>query len=281
MAENPPAADRPGTSGAAGDDGATANDPATSDPATSGRAANGPAADGPAANGPAANDPAASAAPANDRATSQDGDRATDEPASDAPDSDRAEGNGDSTDDVFLAMVARFDDEPSDRSWPAAENIGGPRRSPAVTDRPDSNTLQHGPRDGGMVTEDLVDGAAGPGTRRGEEELQDLPDLEDTDAFGAGEDYGDYEDDNEDDEHFEPPPAPPAPRMKPVTRMALGSIALGLAILLVPTFVGYRGSSTQDLTGVLLILGGVGTLVAKMGDRPPTDSDGPDDGAVV
>ena len=69
--------------------------------------------------------------------------------------------------------------------------------------------------------------------------------------------------------------------MKPVTRLALSSIALGLAILFVPTFVGYRASSTQDVTGVLLILGGVGTLVAKMGERPPTDSDGPDDGAVI
>ncbi|WP_051105595.1 hypothetical protein [Parafrankia discariae] len=99
-------------------------------------------------------------------------------------------------------------------------------------------------------------------------------------AFGtAGRDTPDYP--GADDDHYVPPPPPPVPKLRPVTRWALGSIALGVAILVVPTLIGLNQSRSQDVAGVLLILGGVGTLVARMGDRPPTDFDGPDDGAVV
>jgi hypothetical protein len=54
-----------------------------------------------------------------------------------------------------------------------------------------------------------------------------------------------------------------------------------VAILLVPAMLGLGRDGPQDVVGVLLILGGVGTLVARMGERPPTGADGPDDGAIV
>ncbi|WP_239308055.1 hypothetical protein [Frankia sp. Cj3] len=82
-------------------------------------------------------------------------------------------------------------------------------------------------------------------------------------------------------DHYEPPPPPPVPRMRPVTRWALCSLALGLGILLVPAVAGIRQGTGHDIAGVVLVLGGVATLVAQLGDRPPTDSDDGDDGAVV
>jgi hypothetical protein len=69
--------------------------------------------------------------------------------------------------------------------------------------------------------------------------------------------------------------------MRPVTRWALGSIVLGMAVLFVPAMFGFERGRSSDVVGVFLILGGVGTLVARMGDRPSTDADGPDDGAIV
>ncbi len=82
-------------------------------------------------------------------------------------------------------------------------------------------------------------------------------------------------------DHYEPPPPPPLPRMRPVTRWALGSIALGVGILLAPVVAGIEHGTSHDIAGVMLVLGGVVTLVAQMGDRPPTDSDDGDDGAVL
>jgi hypothetical protein len=69
--------------------------------------------------------------------------------------------------------------------------------------------------------------------------------------------------------------------MQPVTRWALGCIVLGVAVLFVPAMFGFGREGPTDIVGVFLVLGGVGTLVARMGERRPTDTDGPDDGAVV
>jgi hypothetical protein len=82
-------------------------------------------------------------------------------------------------------------------------------------------------------------------------------------------------------DHYEPPPSPPVPRIHPITRWALCSLALGIGILLAPAVAGLKQNTGRDVAGVMLVLGGAATLVARLGDRPPTDSDGDDDGAVV
>ncbi|CUU60423.1 hypothetical protein Ga0074812_13958 [Parafrankia irregularis] len=238
-------------------------------------------------------------------------------------------GRSPATDEAaFLDLVARFHEEPagSEQSWPAAEDLDEPRRSPIIIirpsgrrpdgmppdgrhlaeDDPGERTIPPSPaapssspspftggdvdraptgeadrdRDGGQDQDRDRDGDTPPsGSRPGDIDRLDeavraaLRPAGGADPFSAGEDP--------DEDHYIPPPAPPIPRMRPGTRWALGSIALGVAILVVPSLIGMVQARSRDVAGVLLILGGVGTLVARLGDRPPTDFDGPDDGAVV
>jgi hypothetical protein len=169
-------------------------------------------------------------------------------------------------DDVFAELVSRFHDEPDARVWPDAEHVtrhGGAQDGAGEPDPP--------PR--GRVDRDGVGGAhtlfvVGPPPEAAPPGTADA-------AAGA--------DPDEADDYYIPPPPPRVPRPRPVTVLALGAIALGVVVLAVPALVARATSNTaQEILGVLLILGGVGLLVARMGDRPPTDDDNwPDDGAVV
>ena len=85
----------------------------------------------------------------------------------------------------------------------------------------------------------------------------------------------DKQGDEPEDEHFVPPPPPPLPHLQPATIGALLSIATGLVILALQV----DGGSLTPLA-VLAILAGVGALVWRMRNGPPTDS-GWDDGAVL
>jgi hypothetical protein len=78
-----------------------------------------------------------------------------------------------------------------------------------------------------------------------------------------------------DDEHYVPPPPPPLPRLHRKTIAAIASIAIGIVILATNLDGG-----TFTVLAVLAILAGLGSLVWRMHDGPPTDS-GWDDGAVV
>ncbi|ABW11265.1 conserved hypothetical protein [Parafrankia sp. EAN1pec] len=157
---------------------------------------------------------------------------------------------------------------------------------PAGTDHTGAGKAGTGRQGGGRGEAGADDEADRAGNSRGRDNRSPLDGIAGLDAavraaFGtAGRDAPEYPG-ADDDDHYVPPPPPPVPKLRPVTRWALGSIALGVAILVVPTLIGLNHSRSQDVAGVLLILGGVGTLVARMGDRPPTDFDGPDDGAVV
>jgi hypothetical protein len=163
--------------------------------------------------------------------------RPSDGPA-DGPAEDPAEepAAGPAADDVFAELVAHFDEEPDARDWPAAEDVGRPRRAPAG-------------RDGVVFTGD-------PRT------------------LGYADDA--------DDGHYVPPPPPRAGRIRPATAVAVLAIVLGIAVLALPELVAQvTNTATQEVTGVLLILGGVGSLVARMADRAPDDDDPDDDGAVI
>lgn len=83
-----------------------------------------------------------------------------------------------------------------------------------------------------------------------------------------------------DDEHFVPPPPPPLPKPDHTTKLATAAIAFGfLVVFLLPVFDVVVVREVQ-LAGVIAIVGGVATLVARLRDGPSVD-DGPDDGAVV
>ncbi|WP_054566715.1 hypothetical protein [Frankia sp. R43] len=285
-------------------------------------------------------EPGSPTAPAGDGPTSL-GDTPSSAAAADTGDADTRSTDTGSTDSgagerrspatdeaAFLDLVARFHEEPagSEQSWPAAEDLDEPRRSPIIIIRPSGRRPDGMPPDGRHLAEDDPgertippspaapssstspspftggdvdraptgeadrdrdgdrdrdrDGDTPPsGSRPGDIDRLDeavraaLRPAGGADPFSAGEDS--------DEDHYIPPPAPPIPRMRPGTRWALGSIALGVAILVVPSLIGMVQARSRDVAGVLLILGGVGTLVARLGDRPPTDFDGPDDGAVV
>ncbi|KDA44731.1 MULTISPECIES: hypothetical protein [unclassified Frankia] len=192
-------------------------------------------------------------------------------------------------DAAFFELIARFDEEPESHRWPAAEDLDDTRRPTVIILRPPFEPAAP------PVSEDRTEpgldqlpfpSAGGEGGRRGrggtEDLVVDLGDLSGSGQLPEGLDDPDLDPDPDPDgEHYEPPPPPPLPRIRPVTRWALGSIALGVMFLVVPDLIDFNQSRTQNVAGVLLILGGVGTLVARMGDRPPTDFDGPDDGAVV
>lgn len=83
-----------------------------------------------------------------------------------------------------------------------------------------------------------------------------------------------------DDEHFIPPAPPPLPRLDAVSKAAWLAIFGGPAYLLVAVMAGLQIPGWAAFCAVAAFVGGFATLVARMPDRPPTDS-GPDDGAVV
>jgi hypothetical protein len=194
---------------------------------------------------------------------------------SDPSDPRPADGSADqpADDDVFAELVAHFHDEPAASVWPDAENV-----------RPDAR-----PTDGPGDEDGDGDGAdkAGDGRPRAGTDRDSLDEAIGRTLFvvgpppAAGTSGGGAV--SEEDDHYVPPPPPRAPWPRPLTWVAVAAIVFGVVVLAVPALVAQTTSSTtQEVLGVLLILGGVGGLVARMGERPPTDDNNwPDDGAVL
>jgi hypothetical protein len=84
----------------------------------------------------------------------------------------------------------------------------------------------------------------------------------------------------DDEDHFEPPPPPPLPQADAVTRLAWAGALGGPLLLVLAAIAGIPLSGWVGFLTVAAFVAGFVTLVARMKDRPPTDS-GPDDGAVV
>jgi hypothetical protein len=85
---------------------------------------------------------------------------------------------------------------------------------------------------------------------------------------------------DDDEDHFEPPPPPPLPQVDRVTRFAWAGAVGGPLVLVLASVLGIPLGGWIGFLVVLAFMAGFVTLVARMKDRPPTDS-GPDDGAVV
>jgi len=82
------------------------------------------------------------------------------------------------------------------------------------------------------------------------------------------------------EDHFRPPPPPPLPSMDRIARFAWAGALGGPLVLVLATILRISLDGWVGLLAVLAFMAGFVTLVARMKDRPPTDS-GPDDGAVV
>ncbi|HEX5740386.1 MAG TPA: DUF308 domain-containing protein [Pilimelia sp.] len=84
-----------------------------------------------------------------------------------------------------------------------------------------------------------------------------------------------------DDERYVPPPPPPLPRVSKFTVAAVGAIVAGFLLFLAPSLLPGVGETIGTLVGVVLLVSGVATLVARMRPGGPDDPRDPDDGAVV
>jgi hypothetical protein len=152
-------------------------------------------------------------------------------------------------DAVFAELVETFHRTPTERTWPAAEDL------PAEPPQPPPTATRV------VIT---YDPAAEIDRRRPAqptppEPAPDPPDLDEED-------------------HYTPPPLPrldPPPR---ATRWAFVALGVGLALLLFPTLLAFGHRTSLDIAGVACVLGSAGILLARLRDRSPDD---PDDGAVV
>ena len=149
---------------------------------------------------------------------------------------------------AWAGIVADFDREPADAvpRWPVSEDVdpGDPGRPP-------------GPDPAAPGTEP----AAGPFAAY-DERVRDLERRLDA------------------EDHFEPPPPPPLPAVDTVTRFAWAGALGGPLVLVLAALAGLPLAGWVGGLAVAAFMAGFVTLVARMQDRPPTDT-GPDDGAVV
>jgi hypothetical protein len=81
------------------------------------------------------------------------------------------------------------------------------------------------------------------------------------------------------EEHFEPPPPPPLPMPDTLGRFAWAAVIGGPLFLVIATLFDLDVSGWPGFLALAATMGGFITLVARMKDRPDTDSG--DDGAVV
>jgi hypothetical protein len=80
--------------------------------------------------------------------------------------------------------------------------------------------------------------------------------------------------------HFVPPEPPPLPEADRVTRLAWAALLGGPALIMLATLLRIPLEGWVMVLAIGAFVGGFGTLVARMHDRPRQD-DGWDDGAVL
>lgn len=155
-------------------------------------------------------------------------------------------------DAVFAQIVAGFDRVPTERSWPEAEDLPQPPSPPTVA--------------GAFGPPPLTDRRTPPTTS--------------TPLSPPAHPAQDAADDpaDDDEEHYVPPALPPLDPPGRATRWALLALGIGIALLLVPTFLELGHRTSLDIAGVLCVVGSASVLLARLRDRSPDD---PDDGAVV
>ncbi len=221
-------------------------------------------------------------------------------------------------DDLWAQIVAAYDDEPGERSWPAAEDIAGtdeprrtaePRRDATGTENPhrraDPTASTHAPT---LDQDPTAEPPAPLNTsnptidepHRGRSVIRGWPQsgapppeppARPVDHWGAGTRDADgpslldgldtFGADLADDEGYVPPAPPPIPRPSLPTTLGVIGIVGGLIIFLRPEVMPLAASVAMML-GFTAVLAGFATLVWRL--RPGDDDDediDPDDGARV
>ena len=179
-----------------------------------------------------------------------------------APEPATAEAN---VDDVFAGIIAGFDAEVAEASWPAAEDLsdagGGAEAgtgAEAATGRPTPTAPTALPRWQSTTVSPHDDRSSL---------------LDGLDTFGAG------LDDGEDEEGYTPPPPPPLPKLAPATIAAVAGILVGVLLLFDPGLLPIDNTAAMAL-GLGGILAGFIALIWRLRSGDDDDWD-PDDGAVV
>jgi hypothetical protein len=169
--------------------------------------------------------------------------------------------------EAWAQIVASFNTTTADPvpRWPVLEDV-------EEAGDPDAGRRGRAPRAEGDPDEDIDD----DGTGAGNGSAVATGTQEGTGADGAAAAGRQPRD----EDHFVPPPPPPLPRTDPITKAAWVALLGGPVYLLLATILGISVGPWEAFLAAGAFVGGFVTLVARMGDRPPTDS-GPDDGAVV
>jgi hypothetical protein len=161
---------------------------------------------------------------------------------------DEARQNEPDIDEVFAGIVADFDTEALERSWPAAEDLSG-------ADEADDEDTDQEPEARGLAR-----------WRRSTVEPvpYEEPDLE-----------------SDEDEGYIPPPPPPLPRISAVSIVAVLGVVAGFVIFFNPDLLPVDTSFAM-LLGFGAILAGFVALIWRLRSGYDDDDDwDPDDGAVV
>lgn len=202
--------------------------------------------------------------------------------------------------DEFAALIAGWDDEPTERPWPEAEDLGSPPQQPSgpvdldggPPRRRRTDVQPDGSRPDATASSDASPAASGAEAPPAAPASSPTPLAKrqpaKRNAEGAGDsDTGNVADDpdtDEDDdleEHYRPPHLAELPPSHPVTKWGLVALGLGLVLLIFPMLLGLEHTTAVDVAGVLCVLGAVGLLVSRLSGRSTDEYEGPDDGAVV
>jgi hypothetical protein len=178
---------------------------------------------------------------------------------------------------AWAGILAGYDQPSVDEvpRWPASEDVEASAEDPGT----DAG------RSGGRSTGDQL---TYDSTLSGFEELRKPPEpgrsdrqeAEEEQARAEAEEAALREAEEAMEGHFEPPPPPPVPLPDFVGRLAWAGLLGGPLFLIASTILDLDVAGWPGFTALAAFVGGFLTLVARMNDRPPTDS-GPDDGAVV
>ncbi|MFG1611828.1 hypothetical protein [Nonomuraea wenchangensis] len=95
------------------------------------------------------------------------------------------------------------------------------------------------------------------------------------------EDKNDEGEDGEEEGHYVPPPPPPLPKLDLATKLAWVALFGGPAYLLIAAMANWHMEGWALFTAVAAFIGGFVALVVRMGDGPPSNDSGWDDGAVL
>ena len=156
-------------------------------------------------------------------------------------------------DAAFAEIVAGFHREPTERSWPSAEDLPAEPPTPQQPEKAEKRPY------------------AGHDRRR-----PSISVTPDTKADRAERGRPDPLDDL-DSERYIPEPLPKLAPPPAVVRWAFAGLFLGLGLLLVPTLFALGHRTSLDIAGVLCVLGSTGILLSRLRERSEDD----DDGAVV